>query len=120
MPFCYYKEFHKKPLFHPLFEDMKRGLYNMSVGITSRKKLSFFVCFFHSKNLSLLNSRSLSGEIIIWLIVKNGGRDVCDNFILNLELCSVLNIIEQITIIGGLKRKCEDRNVYLKLSNSIF
>ena len=29
MPFCYYKEFHKKPLFHPLFEDMKRGLYNM-------------------------------------------------------------------------------------------
>ena len=36
------------------------------------------------------------------------------------ELCSVLNIIEQITIIGGLKRKCEDRNVYLKLSNSIF
>jgi hypothetical protein len=52
--------------------------------------------------------------------VKNGGLDIYDTFILNLELGSVLNIIEQITIIGGLKRKCEDRNVYLKLSNSIF
>ena len=47
-----YKEFHKKPLFHPLFEDMKRGLYNMSVGITSRKNHHFLCVSFIVKTSS--------------------------------------------------------------------